>query len=99
MSEYSSSLAMVAIQRIVGALRDCGGGGFLYGGSLTGFRLGHDIDLLFVLSEQCHELVYQQVALIQQNSPLLLHPVVVTEAEMSTNPRLRELRNGALRLW
>lgn len=99
MSESCSSRSLEGLQRIVAVLSRLGGEAFLYGSSVAAFRLGHDIDLLFVLAKEHHEHVYQQVAKVQEDSPLLLHPTLVTPIEFATNPRIRDLLDRAIRLW
>jgi len=99
MNEYCSSQPLEALQRIVVVLSRFGGEAFLYGSSVTAFRLGHDIDVLFVLAKEYHEHVYQQVAMVQEDSPFLLHPTLVTPAEFATNPRISKLSHRAIRLW
>ena len=99
MSEYCSNRPLEALQRDVVALKRLGGEAFLYGSSVTAFRPGHDIDLLFVLAERYHELVYQEVGVVQRGCPFLLHPTLVTPEEFATNPRIRELTNRAIQLW
>lgn len=99
MNAYYSRRSAEALQRIVAQLSPLGGVAFLYGSSATVLRVGHDIDLLFVYAEAHHERIYKEVAVIQEDCPLALHPTVVTPLAFATNPRIRELTHLGRRLW
>jgi hypothetical protein len=99
MNASCSSWSRQDLQRILASLSCVGGEGFLYGSCVTGPQSAHDIDLLFVIVEEHHERVYQEVAIVQEKIPLLLHPTVVTPSEFATNPLIRRLSQLGERLW
>jgi nucleotidyltransferase-like protein len=99
MNARCSSWSRQDLRRILARLSCLGGEGFLYGSCVTGLRSAHDIDLLFVLVEEHHERVYQEVAIVQETIPFPLHPTVVTPLQFATNPLIRRLSQLGERLW
>jgi hypothetical protein len=99
MNVYCNSGPTKALDQIVARLGHFAGAAFLYGSSVGGFQPGHDVDLLFVLAKEHHELVYREISMIQRDCPLPLHPTVVAPLEFATNPRIRELAELGTKLW
>ncbi len=85
---YSSRPAETLQRIIIARLSFLGGEAFLYGSSAAAFQAGHDIDLLFVLDGKHHDRVYREIAVIQEDCPLPLHPTVVAPLLSASGVRL-----------
>ena len=99
MNTRSSNTERTVLGTLIARLRQIGGAGYLYGSSTGQLRPDHDIDLLVILPENVHALLYSAVSELQSSCPFLLHPTVVTTTQFDTNPRIRELADSGVRVW
>lgn len=72
---------------------------YLYGSVARGARNAGDLDLLLVTSSHDHARVYGTIGNIQAGKTILIHPTIINERELESNPLFRELIDSSITLW
>ena len=72
---------------------------YLYGSVARGSRRARDLDLLLVTSSADRAAVYAAIANLQTGQRILIHPTIVNECELQSNPLFRELVDSSITLW
>lgn len=72
---------------------------YLYGSVARGARNAGDLDVLLVTSSHDRARVYGTIVKIQAGKTILIHPTIINERELQSNPLFRELIDSSITLW